>query len=161
MRFPHEALLRIQPVSPLSDEAPDTSLYGVNIYITCIAGNKSGTNDPDVQFSGQDVISGAFGDLIDVTIKARSHRQLRDEIATSKTPFSAQLMLRLYAIYERTTIVTDKGMVTSAIRDLNLMDNSATLDASRSGNFRGYPLDAIKIYPTLTVMTFNAKRVLL
>ena len=159
MRLHHEALLRIRPISPISDNAPDTAIYNENIIIACIANNTSGTFDPDLQFNGQDIQSGAFGDLIDIWIKRTAHRDLRARIDQTATPFSAKLMLRLFALYERS--LAPDG--TPILKDINLIDNLETLGegAERERGFIGFPLEALRVFPTFTSLTFNAKRVML
>lgn len=163
MRFPHQALMRIRPVSPLSDNPPDTNMYGDNIFFNCIANTTSGTFDPDIQFGGQDIATGAFGDLLDIWIRQKDHADLRAKIHESGTPFNAPLMLRLYGLYSRGLTVNREGMRVMAIDGINLLDDRETLGEGeqRERGFIGFPLTKLRVYPTMTAMTFLTKRTML
>ena len=153
MRFPYDAHFRIIPVSPISDqdEADDNEAFG-KIYVTgCFASATSGTFDPDIQFDGQALLAGAFGQLVDVWISNRNHRRLTQAITDTGITFSAPLQLRLTNI-----LLT---LANNRTRQTVLFDPLSVDPPSGERLPRGYPLNATRVFPTMTALTFDLKRV--
>ena len=151
MRFPFTATFRIIPVSPLSNadnaEGSDTkAFFDKRFRFPCQANATSGTFDPDIQFERQDLLSGAFGNFIDVWLSNSTHKAFINIINESGITFSAPLMLRLIDI----TKSKPEGLSDS----ITLFD--PTLDSFRE---RGFPLSSTRSYPAITAFTFEVKRI--
>ena len=151
MRFPFTATFRIIPISPLSDidtqDRSDTkAFFDRRFSYPCHANATSGTFDPDIQFNGDDLTSGVFGQFIDVWLSNPIHKSFINLINESGISFSAPLMLRLVDI----TKVKPNGLA----EPVTLFD--PTLDSFRD---RGFPLAGTRSYPTMTAFTFEVKRI--
>ena len=151
MRFPFTATFRIIPVSPLSDAdnrdgSATKAFFDGRFRYPCQANATSGTFDPDIQFDGADLTSGAIGNFIDVWLSNAVHKSFISIINDSGIRFSAPLMLRLVNIVKRKP--------NGGIEPITLFDPSLNTDMDR-----GFPLTSTRTYPTLTVFTFEVKRV--
>ena len=150
MRFPYQSSLRIIPISPISDLDTDNPVFTTTYWVPCFAAATSGTFDPDIQFNGEALASGTFGQLVDVWISSREHRKLNTTISETNITFSAPLQLRLTSIQR--TLNKDK------VENVLLYDPLAAEPVSTLALPRGFPLNATRIYPTLTALTFDLKR---
>lgn len=151
MRFPHQATLKIVPVSPLSDVDNQSGsarrpFFDRLFRYPCQANATSGTFDPGIQFQGQDLDTGAFGSFVDVWVTNRIHRQFMQVIEDSGISFSAPLMLRLMGI--------SKVLPNQRLKESTLFDSTMEPDCQQ-----GFPLSSTRVYPVLTAFTFELKRV--
>lgn len=150
MRLPHLATFRVIRKAPISDDAPETAIYDMDREIPCNANTASSTFDPNVTFDADTLQSGAFGDLIDIWVSSRSHKALFKWISDSGTPFSAKAMLRLVALFQPT--INGKSPIT-------LVENPVLSDLPSQEVIPGYPLSSMRVFPTMTVFTFDTQRV--
>ena len=150
MRFPYQAFLRIIKVSPISDGQSDNPAFDTIYNIPCLAAATSGTFDPDIQFNGEALATGIFGQLIDVWISKPQHRNLIKSINDTGITFSAPLQLRLTNITRKLNNNRQESVL--------LFDQSAVEPLSPFVTPRGFPLKATRIFPSVTALTFELKR---
>ena len=151
MRFPFRATFRIIPVSPLSDmdaadDSPIKPFFDRQFIHPCFATATSGTFDPDLQFNGDDIASGAFGSFVDIWLSSGEHKKFMQVITDNGITFSATLMLRLVDLKDVSA--------NRRLKSTTLFDPTFDVDMQR-----GFPLASTRVYPTMTAFTFRLNRI--